>query len=184
MESRKQFIGKSGLGLFAFLTTPYIAISTENNVDFEGIVVNDDEGEAFQLREKGAVVRIKVAKTHGAASMSFLSETFGPGDAIPVHKHENEDELIFLHRGSGVFTLGDKEYEVKEGAIAFVPRGIWHGLRNNSTEKIEMRFSYAPSGFEGFFRDMGTPLGQPFVKKTPEQRKAISEKWGIVYKAQ
>ena len=71
---------------------------------------------------------------------------------------------------------------IKEGAVALVPKGIWHGLRNTGTENIEMRFAYTPSGFEGFFREVGTPAGQPFVQKTMEERRAIAKKWGMIYK--
>ena len=99
-----------------------------------------------------------------------------------MHKHLNEDELIFLHKGSGLFTLGDKQYPIKEGSVALVPKGVWHGLQNNGSENIEMRFAYTPSGFEGFFREVGTPVGQPFIKKTIDERKVIAKKWGIVYK--
>jgi quercetin dioxygenase-like cupin family protein len=61
-------------------------------------------------------LKIKVAKTHGSETMSFLSESFIPGDAILVHKHSNEDGLIFVPKGTGIFTLGEKEYEVRAGA--------------------------------------------------------------------
>ena len=101
---------------------------------------------------------------------------------MPVHKHLNEDELIFLHKGTGLFTLADKQYQIKEGAVALVPKGVWHGLQNTGSENIEMRFGYTPSGFEGFFREVGTPVGQPFIQKTREERKAIAKKWGMIYK--
>jgi Cupin domain len=97
--------------------------------------------------------------------MSFLSESFLPGDEVPVHKHANEDEPIFIHRGSGLLTLGEKEFRVDEGAVALVPKGTWHGLKNTATDNVEMRFGYMPAGFEGFFREVGTPIGQPFVAK-------------------
>jgi quercetin dioxygenase-like cupin family protein len=99
-----------------------------------------------------------------------------------VHKHLNEAELIFLHKGSGLFTLGEKQYPISEGAVALVPPGTWHGLQNTGNENIEMRFAYTPSGFENFFREVGTPLGQPFVKKSMDERKAIAKKWGMIYK--
>ena len=129
-----------------------------------------------------ALVRIKIAKQQGAQSISFLSETFKPGDALPVHKHLNEDELIFLHSGSGLLTLGEKHYTIQRGAVAIVPKGVWHGLENTGTENIEMRFAYIPAGFEGFFREVGTPVGQPLVKRTMEERRAIARKWGMIYK--
>jgi quercetin dioxygenase-like cupin family protein len=56
-----------------------------------------------------------------------------------------------LHKSSDLFTLGEKEYQIREGTVALVPRGVWHGLKNTDIENIEMRFAFTPSGFEGFF---------------------------------
>jgi hypothetical protein len=67
-------------------------------------------------------------------------------------------------------------------AVALVPKGTWHGLKNTGAENIEMHFGYTPAGFEGFFREVGTAIDQPFVAKTKDQRKAIAGKWGMIYK--
>ena len=74
------------------------------------------------MRDGTAIVKIKIAKVQGANSISFLSKSFRPGDALAVHKYLNEDEQIFMHRGSGLFMLGDKQYEIKEGAVALVSK--------------------------------------------------------------
>jgi quercetin dioxygenase-like cupin family protein len=182
MSSRRKFLQKSSLSLLSLLASPSLT-SGENHRGFEGLVVSENTGEAFRLRDGAAIVRIKIAKTQGPVSMSFLSESFLPGDEVPVHKHANEDELIFIHRGSGLLTLGEKEFPVDEGAVALVPKGTWHGLKNTGTDNVEMRFGYMPAGFEGFFREVGTPIGQPFVAKTKEQRRAIAAKWGMTYKS-
>jgi len=181
MNSRRQFLQQGSLGFISSFIIPSMAFA-EVDPDFGGLVVNHDEGEAIQMRDGTAIVKIKIAKAQGAESISFLSESFKPGDALPVHKHLNEDELIFIHKGSGLFTLGEKQYQIKEGAVALVPKGVWHGLKNDGTENIEMRFAYTPSGFEGFFREVGTPIGKPFVLKTMEERRAIAKKWGMIYK--
>ena len=181
MTSRRQFLQQGSLSLFSSLILPLSSLANDIS-DFTGLVINEDEGEAFQMRDGTAIVKTKIAKSQGAGSISFLSETFKPGDALPVHKHLNEDELIFLHKGTGLFTLADKQYQIKEGAVALVPKGVWHGLQNTGSENIEMRFGYTPSGFEGFFREVGTPVGQPFIQKTREERKAIAKKWGMIYK--
>jgi quercetin dioxygenase-like cupin family protein len=181
MATRRNFIQHGSVGLASAFFPP-LAPSTVDHLDFGGLVVGDEEGEVIQLRGGTAILRIKIAKTQGAQSMSFLSESFPPGDGIPVHKHLNEDELIFLHKGTGQFTLGEKQYEISAGAVALVPKGVWHGLQNTGSENIEMRFGYTPSGFEGFFREAGTPAGQPYVQKTMEQRNSIRKKWGIIYR--
>jgi quercetin dioxygenase-like cupin family protein len=181
MISRKQFLSRGSVGLFSTILFPLSALPYGTS-NFEGLVIHEEEGESVRMRDGSAIVKIKIAKTQGSDSIAFLSESFMPGDALPVHKHLNEDELIFLHRGSGSLTLGEKEYQVKEGAVVFIPKGIWHGLKNTGTENIEMRFAYTPSGFENFFREVGTPVAQPFVQKTMDERRAIAKRWGMIYK--
>jgi quercetin dioxygenase-like cupin family protein len=179
--SRRQFLGSGSAGIISSLLLSSPVFSKESS-DSDGWVVNDDDGEAFRIRDGTAIVRIKICKRQGVRTISFLSGAFKPGDALPAHKHLNEDELIFLHRGSGVFTLGEKQYAINEGAVALVPRGVWHGLENTGTKNIEMRFAYIPPGFEGFFREVGTAIGRPFVQKSMDQRRAIAKKWGMIYK--
>ncbi|HZI53848.1 MAG TPA: cupin domain-containing protein [Chitinophagaceae bacterium] len=181
MITRRQFVGHGSTRAMAFLLSPIPAFPAETT-DFDGLVVNENEGEAFQLRDGRAIVRIKISKRQGAQSISFLASSLPPGDVIPVHKHLNEDEIFFLHRGSGLFTLGEKQYSVSEGAVIIAPKTVWHGLQNTGNETIELRFGYSPSGAEGFFREVGIPVGQPFIQKTMDERKAIAKKWGIVYK--
>ena len=47
------------------------------------------------------------------------------GDFI-WHKHDKEDELFFVARGSFVMELRDKNIELNEGEFLIVPRGVEH----------------------------------------------------------
>ncbi len=180
MNSRRQFLGLSSIGVLSSLL-PLQGFAADGPA-FEGLVVNEQEGETFMIRNGTTILRIKISKAQGSQSMCFLSESILPGEGIPVHKHLNEDELIFIHRGSGQYSLGGNQYAVSEGAVVIVPKGVWHGLQNTGKENLEMRFAYTPSGFEGFFREVGTPAGQPFIKKSKEEKDSIAKKWGIIYK--
>src|SRR5205085_8585932 len=42
------------------------------------------------------------------------------------HKHENEDELFFVVKGSFVMELRDKSIELNEGEFLIVPKGVEH----------------------------------------------------------
>jgi hypothetical protein len=66
----------------------------------------------------------------------------------------------------------------------FVPKGVWHGLKNNGTENIDMRFGYSPAGLEGFFREIGVPVDQPYVQKPQAERRAAAARYGFVQKEQ
>jgi quercetin dioxygenase-like cupin family protein len=180
MTSRRQFFTQGSLGLLP-LILPLSGFS-EYTSDFEGILVNENDGEAFRLRDGRAVVKIKISKRQGAASMSVLTSTVPTNDAIRIHKHLNEDEIFFIRQGTGIFTLGEDEHSVSAGSIVFIPKGVWHGLKNTGTEEIATVFGYSPAGFEDFFKELGTAVDKPFVEKTTEERKAIAQKWGMVYK--
>lgn len=180
MPSRKQFIGQLGLSSIGLLFSNELL--ADNSNDPEGIVVNENEGETIMLREGTSIVKIKIAKSHGYTSMSFLASSLPPGDIIPVHKHLNEDEIIFIHKGSGILTVGAKEYPITDDLVAMVPKGVWHGIRNTGQDNIQMRFAYSPAGFEGYFREVGTAVGKTFVKRSLEERRPIAKKWGMIYK--
>ena len=42
------------------------------------------------------------------------------------HKHDGEDELFYVAKGSFVMELRDKNIELKEGEFLIVPRGLEH----------------------------------------------------------
>ena len=187
MPTRKKFIQQGGFSLFSFLLIQDAISSDLTNGDFKGIVVNEEGGEVLQWPDRvtgdgTARVVIKISKMNDTDTVSFLSESFVPGDGIKIHKHSDEAELIFIHKGTGIFTLGEQEYIVQPGTVALVPKAVWHGLRNTGTENIDMRFAYIPAGFEGYFREIGTPVGKPFVRRTVEEKRVIGRKWGIIRK--
>ncbi|MDZ7716428.1 MAG: cupin domain-containing protein [Balneolaceae bacterium] len=112
----------------------------------------------------------------------FLTEDIRPGDGIPVHKHSSEEELIFIEKGTGIFTFGDEQYEVAAGSMALVPRTVWHGLRNESDEMLmTMVFGYTPAGFEDYFRVIGVKPGEPSKELTSEDWQQINDEFGVVY---
>lgn len=71
---------------------------------------------------------------------------------IRVTLHQREDEIIFIRMGNGIATLGDREIPVASGATIYVPRGVWHGLRNNGQDTLGMSATYSPPGFEQSFK--------------------------------
>lgn len=42
------------------------------------------------------------------------------------HKHDNEDELFYVVKGSFRMELRDKDVELKEGDMIIIPRGVEH----------------------------------------------------------
>src|SRR5258708_2393503 len=108
----------------------------------------------------GGVMRILLdgEKTDGQLAM-IRSDPAG-GSASPVHVHADEDEVIVLLRGSGIFWVGDKRFELSEGGVAFLPRKLPHAYRFTS-EVVDMLAVCTPAGTEKFFRAAGWDLSRP-----------------------
>jgi mannose-6-phosphate isomerase-like protein (cupin superfamily) len=183
-SSRRDFL--KTVGLSGMITTlPFASVLASENFDKDkdGFVINAAEQDTYLIAGRQAPVTIIVdKKKKDVKSISLCFEDIIPGDGIPVHKHLNEEEVIFIQRGTGLFSMGNKEFTVKEGSAAFVPKGVWHGLKNTGSETIRMMFSFTPAGFENYFREIGVPKGVAWKEKTPEEFAAIDKKYGIVYK--
>jgi mannose-6-phosphate isomerase-like protein (cupin superfamily) len=127
-------------------------------------------------------VRIKISP-QGRGSFGMITQDVSPGTTIPVHLHENEDELIFIQDGMGEATLGDRSVPLAKGSTLFVPRGTWHGGRNTSASTLFWIAIYSPSGFEGYFREIGRSAADaPPRPSTPDEREARDRQYGIRYR--
>lgn len=183
-NARRHFLKTIGLSGLA-LSLPYTQLLAENDThsDIVGFVTNAESNETYYIAGRQAPVTIVIdKKKKDVSSMSLCFEDIKSGDSIPVHKHMNETEIIYIQSGTGIFTLNDKEFPVKEGSSAYIPIGVWHGLENNGNETLRMLFGYTPSGFESYFREIGVPKGTEWITKTPEEFESINKKYGIIYK--
>ena len=184
-QPRRKFLQKGFVGFCAalFASLPKISFGKYVSDNDKGIVVHEDEGIHIFLGRRKAPMNIKISKTkQGVDNISFCTEDIIPGRKLRIHKHLNNDELIFIHKGEGTFTLDEQTIAVKTGTVVFVPRGVWHGLENTGKENIRMVFQYSPAGFEEYFIENGTPVGMPAKERTEEEYAKAEKKYGMVYK--
>jgi mannose-6-phosphate isomerase-like protein (cupin superfamily) len=184
-QRRRKFLlaGVAGFCAALFSGLPKISFAKSRSGNDKGIVVRSDEGIHILTGRRKVPVTIKISKAqHGVEGISFCVEEQTPGRKMRIHKHLDNDELIFIHKGEGTLTLGEESVEVKAGDVAFVPRGTWHGLDNTGKENLLMVFQYTPAGFEEYFIENGTLAGMPPKEKTEEEYAVAEKKYGMVYK--
>lgn len=58
--------------------------------------------------------------------------------AIPVHPHEQDEELYFIFQGRGTLTLDGQQVKVGAGDLIACRKGSSHGLQNTSSEEIKL----------------------------------------------
>jgi quercetin dioxygenase-like cupin family protein len=147
-----------------------------------GYVLRADEGEVLQ-RGKGNTVIIKVDPKTGSPNMAMGTQLLDSGARIPVHRHDDEDEILFIHNGNGIAVLGNQKKAVGKGDTIYVPRGVWHGVETQK-EGIDLLWIVTPPGLEGFFREISSPIGSPPKALTPAQIQDIGHKHGVKFKPQ
>jgi len=183
-QPRRKFLQAGATGLFTaiFASLPKINFARPSSKNDKGIVVREAEGIHILTRRK-VPITIKISKTKDAVEgISFCIEEMAPGRKMRVHKHLNNDEIIFIHKGEGTLTLDEELINVKTGDVVYVPRGIWHGLDNTGNDSLSMVFQYSPAGFEEYFVENGTPVGMPAKERTEEAYAMTEKKYGMVYK--
>jgi mannose-6-phosphate isomerase-like protein (cupin superfamily) len=134
------------------------------------------EGEALAV-PNGEVV-IHVDPGTGSPRFALGTQTLRPGAGIGLHVHEQEDEVLFIHRGNGVGLLGDDRTPVVPGSTIFVPKGVWHGVDNPEGE-VTLLWVVSPPGLESYFREVGSPPGEAPKILSSERIEEIRRKHGM-----
>jgi quercetin dioxygenase-like cupin family protein len=82
------------------------------------------------------------------------------GEAPAYHLHTREDEIFMLIKGTAPVWSDNKEFQLSEGGIVFLPKNVPHGYRIIS-DTADLLMICAPSGIEGLFRHAGRDLSTP-----------------------
>jgi quercetin dioxygenase-like cupin family protein len=150
-----------------------------------GLVLQEGEGERRVRRNagKGPFV-LKVDRRNGNSPDLVMGyEDIAPGAEIQPHTHLVADEILFIHRGTGVATLGGRESSVRAGATIYIPRHVQIGVRNTGNEPLGVAFVFSKPGFEELMRDNSVLEGQPVTPLSPEEREQIRKRhsWHTIY---
>ena len=77
------------------------------------------------------------------AGVSVARMTINAGATSPTHLHPNCTETIVLLSGKVTCLVDDREYLLKAGDVAFVPRGSAHAIRNETGQAAVALLSYS-----------------------------------------
>lgn len=143
-----------------------------------GLILQEYEGELRVRRPRGNSgsegapnFRIKVDRKYGESSSFFMGmEDIPPGKKIRLHHHPHAEEILFVHRGTGIVRLGSREAAVRAGATVYIPRNVSIGLLNTGTEPLSLVFIFPePDGMAGQMRSGSVGEGEQPTPFTPEE---------------
>lgn len=183
MKTRRSFFKKSVAGILGGLFFPSANgwAANQGRAD-QPVVKQPEEFETFFVRENTPITFAITRGVDRVSSISMCIEELIPGSVIPIHKHLEADEYFHITAGTGILTIEEREIPYKPGTSVFIPRNTWHGFKNTGGEKTIFTFGFTPSGFEEYFKKIGTPAGQKFVPRSREERDRIAAEFGMVFK--
>jgi quercetin dioxygenase-like cupin family protein len=134
----------------------------------QAAVIGPTEGERRFLRGGTASLLIKIDPvTTGSRRMVLGSSDLPPGDAIGLHRHLREDEIILVTRGTARVQLGRRQFTAGVGATVFIPQGTCVALANGGADTLTNVFIFSSPGFEEVLRQVSSPEGAPPKSVSP-----------------
>ena len=123
------------------------------------------------------LIRIPGSATGGIVSAVESHDVTGGGP--PPHIHHREDETFQILEGEYEWTVGGETFMAQKGATVFAPRGVAHSYRYLGRTPGRLMCVITPSGFEGFFEEIGalTPQQQQDIPSVIE----IGKKYGLEF---
>jgi quercetin dioxygenase-like cupin family protein len=127
----------------------------------------------------GIPMLIRVLGRDTAGVVSVVESHDVPGGGPPPHIHHREDETFQILEGEYEWTVGEKKFLAKAGTTIFAPRGVPHTYRYAGKTPGRLMCVITPSGFEGFFEDIGAlnPQEQQDIPRVME----IAKKYGLEF---
>ena len=115
----------------------------------------------------GLQVRILLGNEQTNNQFAVAEITAHPGDFVPPHTHDPEDEMFYVLEGEVEFDVPGGPITAMPGTLVHVPRGVFHGFRNASESDAKVLDLHTPGGFEKFFAEAGTPWPDLSVAPPP-----------------
>jgi mannose-6-phosphate isomerase-like protein (cupin superfamily) len=155
-----------------------LAGATAPTLSDAGLILQEAEGELRVRRPRGNTGAegapsfiIKVDRQYGNSPTFFMGmEEIPPGKKIRRHHHPHAEEILFIHRGTGVVRLGSREVTVTSGATVYIPRNVSVGLLNTGAEPLSLVFIFPePDGMSRQMRSGSVGVGEEAKPFTPEE---------------
>jgi quercetin dioxygenase-like cupin family protein len=114
------------------------------------------EGWTYRFAELGIDFVVKVGEQRHGRRLAVFELTTRAGEEPPEHTHATEDEIFYVLQGDLAFRCGGERFEVADGGVAFLPRGIPHGYEVLSRGDVKLLVLTAPApddaarGWNGF----------------------------------
>jgi quercetin dioxygenase-like cupin family protein len=131
------------------------------------------DGEHRILRGRKPILLKIDPTTVGSHHLLLGTELMPPGDSIPLHRHLDEEEAVFLHRGALDVQLAAQHVRAGAGATIFIPESTWISLRNPGPDTAEIVYVFNEPAFAQCLRAFSTAPGRTYREPSRDSVRAI-----------
>lgn len=124
------------------------------------VVVRDGEGPAVHWGPAGRI-RILAGADSTDGTFSIVEAAEEPGSAAPLHVHHGEAEAFFVVEGAIELTCGEQTLIATAGDFVYTPKDVPHAYSVVGEQQARVLLIFSRPGFERFFAEGGTPVGEP-----------------------
>jgi len=127
-------------------------------------IVRNEEGKNQIVLGDHQIVKLSGNDTNGA--FTLIEQNNNPNMGIPMHVHQDEDEVFHVISGELQIQVGTETIILKSGDMGFCPRGVPHSWKVVGNKKAKVMLSIFPSGLEMMFEELSKlPSGPPELDK-------------------
>ena len=129
-----------------------------SNGDISRYVRQPGQGELIQMYgpTAGSIRLLVDPKNCGGAGLCTLIQTLDRGAAVPMHRHDKAEQVLYFLDGKGMVSVLGAEVPAERGTVVFVPKGADHAISNVGDGSLSFLETTTPPGFENAFREMST----------------------------
>jgi quercetin dioxygenase-like cupin family protein len=127
-------------------------------------IVLSGKGDSLQVMNEVVTVLVSGEETDG--KYAVLESITQPNDGVPLlHTHPHQETFHVVEGSYEIFGRDEAGNKVATpapaGTIVHVPSGAPHGFLNVGDTPGKLLLTVEPASMEDFFRDLGTPIGDP-----------------------
>ena len=111
------------------------------------------EAKSFVTKDGSTIRELMHPVLHACRNQSLAEAAVAPCAQTALHRHHETEELYHITEGTGLMTLGEREFEVRAGDTICIAPGTPHRIANTGGATLRLLCCCAPA-----YRDDDTEL--------------------------